>query len=576
MLRKTIEYKKYRIIDGFVLSILCFLSLLYMKSYHVPYLSTDEYGYWGSAAFFAGYDWSNVISTNGFFSWGYGLILSLFLKIFPNGVLKFKLAIALNSFFLYLLYIILQKINLLVNKEISVIDNKFVCAIGLFYCSCVAYIGFSLPECLLTLLFACTAYLMLLYLKTNSFKYAVLLIILSLYSYMVHQRTVILVIINFVFILFSIWINKRESHRKIVKTGICLFLIILIGFLIHEYIKNRIISVEWRTIDVSTGVTVTSQTAEANNYSGIIRILKYVFSEQGIKELFLGFIGKIYYVMLSTLGIPVIFFMNKFKEIISDAKKNRVKTENEFIIYLFFCICGVLAVSAVATVSATNNSTYLLYGRYTDNVIPVLLCLSIIFLLKRQDKKIIFYTFFIYLIIGKIMLFYSFGFEDFMMQKTTISQVGVSVYYDQADKLRPFFAVSVPIVLCVFFIFRNCVFAKKMLFILFLIYNCVIGCRADFLFTVKETLDNMERVMDITYYIDDKNVKEVTVITGDNGRRDKYGKIIQFLIPELKVELQKYEESNINEYCQIIISHNDKTYSYDVLYQNEEYTIYKR
>lgn len=576
MLRMTTGYKKYWIIDGFVLSILCFLSFLYMKSYHVPYLSTDEYGYWGSAAFFAGYDWSNVISTNGFFSWGYGLILSLFLKIFPNGILKFKLAIVLNSFFLYFLYIILQKINLLVNKEISVIDNKLVCAIGLFYCSCVAYIGFSLPECLLTLLFACTAYLMLLYLKTNSFKYAVLLIILSLYSYMVHQRTVILVIINFVFILFSIWINKRESHKKIVKTGICLFLIILIGFLIHEYIKNRIISVEWRTIDVSTGVTVTSQTAEANNYSGIIRILKYVFSEQGIKELFLGFIGKIYYVMLSTFGIPVIFFMNKFKEIISDAKKKRVKTENEFIIYLFFCIYGVLAVSAVATVSATSNSTYLLYGRYTDNVIPVLLCLSISFLLKRQDKKIIFYTFFIYLIIGKIMLIYSFGFEDFTMQKTTISQVGVSVYYDQADKLRPFFAVSVPIVLCVFFIFRNCVLAKKMLFIVFLIYNCVIGYRADFLFTVKETLDNMERVRDITYYIDDKNVKEVTVITGDNGRRDKYGKIIQFLIPELKVELQKYEESNIDEYCQIIISHNDKTYSYDVLYQNEEYTIYKR
>lgn len=568
--------KKYRIIDFFVCIFLFLLAILYLKDYHVPYLNTDEYGYWGSAAFFAGYDWSNIISTNGFFSWGYGFILSVFLRLFPNGMFKFKLAVLLNAFFIFLLYIVLQKINLLINKNLSILNNKLICATGALYCSCVAYIGFSLPECLLTLLFGCMAYLMLLYLKTNSYKCAVLLILLSLYSYMVHQRTIVLVMVNFVFIFFSLWKNKKKDYKKILIAMAGLFLIILAGILLHELIKGRVISVEWKTVDAETGKVITSQTTNSNNYSGIMQVLKYAFSEKGMKELLIGITGKFYYVICSTFGIILVFFIHKIKGVFHDVKRRKITIENEFTAYLFFCICGALAVSAVATVSVWNNSTYLFYGRYSDHVIPVILCLSLSFLLGRLDEKNIIYSFFIASILGKMMLSVIFYSEDYTMLKTTISQVGVSMYYDQADRLLPSIAVIAPSVLCVLFLFRNCKAAKKMFFLIFLIYNCVIGYRADFLFTTEETLDNIEQVIDAADYIKNENIERVTVITRDNGRRDKYGKIIQFLNPALRVELKKYDESNPKEYYETVVSHQDKTFSYEILYQNSHYTIYQR
>lgn len=578
--RKYVKKKnlieEYKLIDVFVFLSLLFLALLYLKEYHVPYLNTDEHGYWGSAAFFSGYDWSNVISTNGFFSWGYGLILSVFLKIFPGGMLKFKFSILLNALFLFLLYIVLQKINLLINKNLSTLKNKFICMIGAFYCSCVAYVGFSLPECLLTLLFGCMAYLMLLYLKTNSYKYAVLLILLSLYSYMVHQRTIVLLMVNFAFILLSVWKNKKKEYKKILITMLGLFLIIFVGILFHEYIKGRVIAVEWKTVDSETGKVITSQTTKSNNYSGIMQIVKYVFSEKGIKELFIGVMGKFYYVICSTFGTVLIFFINKIKETFRDVKSGEITIENEFAAYLFFCICGVLAVSAVATVSVWNNSTYLFYGRYTDNVIPVILCLSLSFLLERQEDKNILYSFSIAYILGKIMLSVIFCSENYTMLKTTISQVGVSMYYDRMDRLHPSIAVIVPAVLSILFFFRNCMPVKKMLFLIFLIYNCMTGYRADFLFTVEETLDNIDQVIDVAEYIKNEDIERVTVITRDNGRKDKYAKIIQFLNPELYIELKKYDESNPEEYYEIVISHRDKTFSYEILYQNSDYIIYQR
>ena len=192
------------------------------------------------------------------------------------------------------------------------------------------------------------------------------------------------------------------------------------------------------------------------------------------------------------------------------------------------------------------------------------------------EEKNITYSFFIASILGKMMLSVIFYSEDYTMLKTTISQVGVSMYYDQADRLLPSIAVIAPSVLCVLFLFRNCKAAKKMFFLIFLIYNCVIGYRADFLFTTEETLDNIEQVIDAADYIKNENIERVTVITRDNGRRDKYGKIIQFLNPALRVELKKYDESNPKEYYETVVSHQDKTFSYEILYQNSHYTIYQR
>lgn len=46
---------------------------------YVPWF-TDEIGYWASAALMKGYNWREVMSTGGYYGYGYGIVLSLIIN----------------------------------------------------------------------------------------------------------------------------------------------------------------------------------------------------------------------------------------------------------------------------------------------------------------------------------------------------------------------------------------------------------------------------------------------------------------------------------------------------------------
>ena len=81
------------------------ISLLLIYLFKIDSLNTicvigDEFGYWASGAYFAGLDWGDVACFNPYYSYGYGLWLSLIIKFFDDSILAYKVAIILNCFFI--------------------------------------------------------------------------------------------------------------------------------------------------------------------------------------------------------------------------------------------------------------------------------------------------------------------------------------------------------------------------------------------------------------------------------------------------------------------------------------------
>ena len=80
------------------------LVLWNIKDLKIIHVLNDEYGYWASAAFFAGKDWSEVTANSNYYSYGYSLLLSIFMRLFDSPEMMVKGAVVLNGIFLAAAY----------------------------------------------------------------------------------------------------------------------------------------------------------------------------------------------------------------------------------------------------------------------------------------------------------------------------------------------------------------------------------------------------------------------------------------------------------------------------------------
>lgn len=551
--------------------------LPYIINFRVPYLHTDEYGYWGSAAFFAGYDWSNITSTNGYFSYGYGLFLSLLFRLTENPIVRFKFAILFNSLFIIGLYFVLnQIINLIYQKSLNEIVKKVVCLVASLYCSVVSYLGITLPECLLTFLYAVNIWLLILYIKKSTTKIELFILLLSIYLYMIHQRTIVIMIFNIVIIVVkNILFNKKSLNNKILKLFIvcCSVIILFIGC---EYLKKIVQSNIWLTDN-----NIISSTVNANDYSGIFVKIKYLFSIEGIKSFLFNFIGRIYNMTVGTFGliIPILCYMAKG---IFDKEKH---FEIRFL-YFYLLVIFILTISISSLfMIGSATSTYLFYGRYTDYILPVLILWIPVIFVKSNCKTI--FSSSLLIICMTIILDIKMSSEGFnASDNISISQVASSNLYYNGNYnvyMAGLFIISI-------FSFYLLLAMSKLrykyvfLFATTLLLYLKWGYNSMMQFYKPEVMEDINQVIDVAIVLDDKNITSVNVIvnldlaTGIVGKNDKYGKIIQFMNEDVEVnlitkdELLNGEKGYYISRKQILIEVEKN----NVLYANDYYILFER
>ena len=583
--------KRQIILDAVCIGVIVLISLPYIMNFQVPYLHTDEYGYWGSAAFFAGYNWANTTSTNGYFSYGYGFILSILFKVTQNPIVRFKLSLACNVVFTVGLFYVLNQIaNYLYKDSISSTLKKIVCLAATLYCSVIAYIGMSLPECLLTFLYAINIWLVILYVKKQTAKKEILIIFVSIYMYMVHQRTIAVLFMNTGLILYGILFEKTEKNiikKKVVHCFlICCFVAVLFWGCeeIKEVVQQNVWTIQnvgnYNDGTVPTGAVnnAVSTTVANNDYSGLSRRISDLFSVEGFKSFFFNFTGRFFNMTVGTFGmiIPVCGYLLK-------GMIDKTKEINKKVLY-FYLLCSAVLAVAVSSVFMIGNmtATYSLYGRYTDHIMPIYI-LFMPFVFRNNKFTVILRSLVVIICLAFILniKFTSKGFDA--SNNTFISHVATSNFYFH-DNFRAYKVTR--IVSCVFLfnlLFAMTKFKYKYyaLMIPFILVHMRWGYNAVRNFYKPAVMDDIDQVVDVAFTLKNANIDEVNVIVSVTdegteiiGKNDKYGKIVQFINEGMEVNLMLKEQlAGEKGYYIVRKSENDSIEDTKRMYENGNYMV---
>lgn len=373
----------FRVLLLFAAIILCLCQYSIHRIYGFS-LYPDEFGYWASAAKWIGYDWSDVASLGSYYSFGYGLILAPVLCICKDGVSAYRVAVAVNVLLhcasIGLLWGIFRRIYLPLDRaagreSLGEAHVLFATGAAAFYPVWTFYTQMTMAEALLAFLYVLICYqFVLLFEKTKMIR--VMLLSLSfLYLYFIHMRTVG-VLLSAVMVL-ALFICHTPRFRKFLLPGM---IILLLGAGIGLYMKGLISETVYAAAD--------AKRLAGNDYAGQIGKLKGMCNREGIALFLSSCAGKIYYMGMATFGLfyPAIFICMKqtgslIRDICSKVSP-RLADKRWLYLFLLLSIMGQLFVSAVF-MNNSGRADGIVYGRYNDYLLPVLIGIGILALLRN-------------------------------------------------------------------------------------------------------------------------------------------------------------------------------------------------
>lgn len=312
------------------------------------YIMPDEYTYWAYAAYYAGYDWSETVALGPYFSYGYAFLLYPVFITFNNPVMAYRVAIWINIFILLLVYALLIKIGKSALTEEN--ENMTVyAAVSIFFPCYFFYAQTTMAETLILLLYVVVCRLMQKYLENNSVVTLVVLIVVMMYLYIVHMRTVgVLVSALFVLLPYFGQIKNGKKHL-----ALC---IMLSGFMFicANALKDRSYHELYAGINPEFVIE--------NDYGGQLDKIKYLFNIDGLYDFVVGLSGKVLYLGLASFGL---FYFGVIR-LIRNAKKKIFSLET----FIIMTVVSQIGISALYLLTFREISDYT-YGRYNEFVLSM-------------------------------------------------------------------------------------------------------------------------------------------------------------------------------------------------------------
>ncbi len=368
-----------------ILVVLCLVFLCMFELTGIYCFTTfpDEFGYWASAARFLHYDWSEVASMGSYYSFGYSFLLTPILFLFKNAVIAYRAAVVLNLIMQIVAIFLIKDIFARLFKGADEIAKAIIAGMAVLYPAWTFYAQMTMSEALLSFMYILIVWLMLRYLESPTVVRGILAGLAALYIYTVHMRAVgVLVSVAFVmaFNCFSSLLNKdnRKDNKNILFSSIITILVIALGIWWATNLKNRIID------DLYT--SGIKNIVSANDYSGQVGKVAYLFSFAGIKDFFLSLSGKLVYLGCATFGTAYI-------GVYSLVKRSLKRDMSAFYILLsVFAEFMVMCIYVINSASIYNNRYDIFFhGRYFDFVVPILIAFGMIELIYGENsiKKMI-------------------------------------------------------------------------------------------------------------------------------------------------------------------------------------------
>ena len=372
-IKGNIKIKVY-FLAGILLIII--LQIRHINELYGPWVNDDEIGYWGTAAFFAGYNWSGVLKYSAYYSYGYGILIAPLFLIFKNPTTLYRSAVCLNIIFLLLVfliaYIIVRQIYNELEKEISIL----IALIATLTSGAVTYAEIAWSETAILLFTWLTLFLFWEYLKRRNLLFLVLFTLCNLGIYIIHQRMLGIVIASSIILIFCV------LYKKIPANHILLYITLLIvGIVIASVLKTYIQDVLWNYGESSSLIS----NLNVNDYEGQIGKIALIFSSPNNFLLFIeNVLGKIFYFNFAsffTLFICLYFF---FKKII----KKQISNEVIFYLFALLSIAGMIAITSIFNFNPGRNDG-LIYGRYSESLVGITILIGFANCLCSREKKIV-------------------------------------------------------------------------------------------------------------------------------------------------------------------------------------------
>ena len=343
-------------------------SLYRLRDLTLPGILWDEFGYWSVGAQLSGKDWSGLASVLcPYYSYGYGIILSIIIRLLSDMRLAYQAAIILNSLLISITIFLLYKIFAFSLKNVNRSFIAFFCVIASFYPNIISNAKIAWSEIPLLFTYILTIYMFILCIAQKRFLYDLMFVGSLMYLYMIHQRT-IGVLATGIFLIYWLRGKREKNFRRLILVTLSIAAL----FMAHSLFKDYMYKILWNNteynifegiIDYSDFSIEISNVLEVNDYSGQMGKVMKIFSLEGVKKLFLSFTGKIFYVGIATFVIGFEGFYFAVKLLYQEYRKN----SSLFLFHLFIIISYLftLCISSLYMIEPDRIDA-IMYGRYTD------------------------------------------------------------------------------------------------------------------------------------------------------------------------------------------------------------------
>ena len=354
------------------------IAVLVIPRVYGPEINPDEFGYWAHAAYLAGLDWHEAAASFSYYSFGYGLLIYSFFMMIKNPVALYRTMVGINFLLVWgsslLIYALLGKL-------FPQVERKRIAAVSgaaMLYVAYITYAQVTLSEIVLVFLYVLLAYAVYSWCSKITMRKTAAVLAVGGYMYAVHMRTFgILLVTGGCMLFFTLGQAAGKQKTKVI---LLILLSIAAAFIIVAAVRE-----EW----ISGGAPVYRDLAGKNSYSGKIGQLKYLLSWEGIRNLLLGTMGKVFYLGCASLGFyfwgmghllgRVSAALREFRD------KRRLSAGAMISVWLFLSHLSALMITAVSLNSSGGRMDGILYGRYHENTIPVILALGIYSLAEKAE-----------------------------------------------------------------------------------------------------------------------------------------------------------------------------------------------
>lgn len=520
---KAIRISKFDVYIVSLLTLICFLICVFpINQLNNFYVFGDEFAMYSIGAFFNKLNWSGITSKIGYYSYGYPLIfIAPLFTFFKNFHHLYKASIIINcllaSALVPMSYITARKWGMKSFQEQPI--NILIILATVLNSYILVYSRLGIGEVLLMLLFfIITDIVIEIFHNEASFKMVILLSLLSVYIFFVHQRALgVLISASF----FMIYMFKKGSITK--KQFQIYFVLMCIFFLFGLTIKSHIQEQLWNGLSESK-----------NDFGGVSHSIISIVTD---KEIFFSFcrtiIGQFLYVGIASFGMVycAIYYLIALEW-------EKIKTNKRLDADLIFILMSFVITFAVSAIfmAIPERADHFVYGRYNDIVYIVLVLyafcnLSNIKLYVKVD--ILFWSIVLFLISSLLfkkyysnMIFFSFNSPAF------------SYYINNKNDSDVFFLI---LIIGIYFLFikQNGKFAK-MSGIIIMIATAITTATATA--TENDMWINKKHIeADEILKVIDKN-EEIYFLSSDDIEELRFVAYLQTEFPEKEIGQYKNEQ----------------------------------